>query len=87
MHKPTPDTYKAALQELDGLLNELEKDDVDIDSLAEKVERAATLLKFCRGRLSATESKVKEIVASLDEKTQTVSSASAAMPQPEEVSL
>lgn len=63
----TPETYKKALAELDGLLEELESDDLDVDGLEAKVEKAAALLKFCKARLTATELKVKKIIGSLGE--------------------
>lgn len=63
----TPESYKKALEELDGILQELESDDVDVDGLEAKVEKAATLLKYCKAKLSATELKVKKIIGSLGE--------------------
>ena len=58
--------YADALSELQEILGELEADDIDIDVLAVKVERAAELIRVCRGRINAAEVRVKEIVAGLD---------------------
>lgn len=58
--------YADALSELQQILGELEAEDIDIDVLATKVERAAELIRVCRGRINDAEVRVKEIVASLD---------------------
>ena len=58
--------YADALSELQQILSELEAEDIDIDVLAVKVERAAELIKVCRGRINAAEVRVKEIVAGMD---------------------
>lgn len=58
--------YADALSELQQILGELEADDIDIDVLAVKVERAAELIRVCRGRINDAEVRVKEIVAGLD---------------------
>ena len=58
--------YADALSELQQILSELEAEDIDIDVLAVKVERAAELIKVCRGRINDAEVRVKEIVAGMD---------------------
>ena len=66
-----PETgYADALRELQQILGELEAEDIDIDVLAAKVERAAALIRVCRGRIHDAEVQVKEIVASLDREEQ-----------------
>lgn len=57
--------YAAAVEELEIILGELDDDDIDIDVLSTKVERAADLIRFCRGRIRDAEMKVTEIVADL----------------------
>lgn len=65
---PTPDTpgYAAALDELDGILRELEGSDVDVDRLADRVARAATLIAVCRERISTARIRIDEVIADLD---------------------
>ena len=58
--------YADALSELQQILGELEAEDIDIDVLAVKVERAAELIRVCRGRINDAEVRVKEIVAGLN---------------------
>ena len=40
------DGYAEAVAELEAILEELESDDVDVDSLAEHVQRAAQLIEL-----------------------------------------
>ncbi|NLA35891.1 MAG: exodeoxyribonuclease VII small subunit [Actinobacteria bacterium] len=58
--------YADAMAELETILSELEQPDVDIDRLADRVERAAFLVAHCRGRLDAARLRVTEIVADLE---------------------
>jgi len=61
-----PAGYAAALAELEGILDALDGDDVDIDRLSSDVRRAAELIAICRDRLTATRAEVERIVANLD---------------------
>lgn len=64
----TDDTpgYAAALAELEGILADLEDDGIDIDLLAEKVERATVLIRLCRDRIAAARVQVDRVVADLE---------------------
>jgi exodeoxyribonuclease VII small subunit len=63
----TPPTgYAAALEELERILDELEDDAIDVDHLAQRVERAALLIRHCRDRLGRTRMEVERIVAELE---------------------
>ena len=55
-------SYSLALEELQEILNDLESDQVDIDELAKKVERANELLQQCQKRLTSTQMQVEKIV-------------------------
>jgi exodeoxyribonuclease VII small subunit len=61
-------TYSQALSELEKIIGEIESEKIDVDLLAEKVKRAAYLIKFCRTRLRATEEEVKKAMDELDGK-------------------
>jgi exodeoxyribonuclease VII small subunit len=54
-----PETYEAALQELEGLVARLESGQLPLDQLLTGYQRGAQLLAFCKGRLEAVESQVK----------------------------
>src|SRR5205823_14036557 len=45
--------YAEALAELEGILTELEREAVDVDRLAERVQRAARLIRLCRSRIAS----------------------------------
>ncbi|MFT4678422.1 MAG: exodeoxyribonuclease VII small subunit [Flavobacteriales bacterium] len=65
MAKKAPITYEAAALELEEILGQLENDEISVDVLAEKVERASVLLKMCSERLRSTEKRVDEIIENL----------------------
>lgn len=55
--------YAAARAELDRILAELSGDDLDVDMLAERVERASTLIEICRGRITNARIQVERVTA------------------------
>jgi exodeoxyribonuclease VII small subunit len=55
-------SYAAASAELDAILIELEQADLDVDHLAERVARAAVLIRTCRERIDAATVEVERIV-------------------------
>lgn len=57
--------YAAASAELEQILHDIESGEIDLDVLAEKVERAAALLTFCRQKLAVTETRVQKITAEM----------------------
>lgn len=61
--------YAEALRELEDILGQLEGEDIDVDVLSSKVERAAELIRLCRGRIRSAELKVEEVVADLEQAT------------------
>ena len=65
---PDPDSlsYARAVEELETILEELEDDNLDVDHLAERVGRAAALIRLCRERISHTRLEVERIVSDLD---------------------
>ena len=58
-------TYAEALDELDGILSELEASTVDVDVLAERVARGAVLVRYCRQRLRIVRSDVEAVVETM----------------------
>ncbi len=59
--------YADAMAELEAILDDLEDDDLDVDVLATKVERASTLIQVCRDRIGAARVQVERVVASLED--------------------
>lgn len=58
--------YAAAMAELEQILEELEGEDPDVDVLADRVERAATLIEVCRCRIANASVQVERVVAALE---------------------
>jgi exodeoxyribonuclease VII small subunit len=56
---PTPDTYEAALEELEQLIGRIESGQLPLEQLLAGYERGAQLLAFCRSRLEAVENQIK----------------------------
>ena len=59
--------YAEAMRELEQILDELEGDAVDVDRLAERVRRASTLIRLCRGRIADARMQVESVVADLEQ--------------------
>ncbi len=58
--------YADAMDELEQILRDLEGDDLDVDMLAARVERASFLIGLCRKRIGAARVQVERVVANLD---------------------
>ena len=58
--------YADAMHELEQVLRDLEGDDLDVDILASRVERASFLIGLCRKRIGAARVQVERVVANLD---------------------
>lgn len=59
-------TYAQAMEELEAIVERVERNEMDIDDLTERLKRAQQLVKFCRERLLKTETEVKNILSSDD---------------------
>jgi exodeoxyribonuclease VII small subunit len=64
MAKKVAESYGSAMEELKKILAKLENDEIGVDELAEKVERATVLLEWCDKKLKETESKIQKIIGS-----------------------
>jgi len=58
--------FAGAMAELEAIVAELESDSLDVDRLAEQVERAALLVGWCRDRIDGARFRVEEILDRLD---------------------
>lgn len=59
-------TYSSALKELEDILEKIENDELDVDSLMEKVKRATELLKICKTKLHSTQSEIEDVLNSIN---------------------
>ncbi|MEI6348639.1 MAG: exodeoxyribonuclease VII small subunit [Bacteroidota bacterium] len=60
-------TYTEAFDELQTIVIEIEKGEISVDELSEKVKRAAELIRVCKTKLTSTEEDVNQILKELEE--------------------
>lgn len=60
-------SYSEAIAELELIVTEIEQGEITIDTLSEKVKRAAELIKICKTKLSSTEDDVNKILGEIKE--------------------
>ncbi|HNX08239.1 MAG TPA: exodeoxyribonuclease VII small subunit [Bacteroidales bacterium] len=58
--------YTLAFEELQEIVSEIEKGEITVDELSEKVKRAALLIKICKEKLTTTEEDVNKILKELE---------------------
>jgi exodeoxyribonuclease VII small subunit len=68
--------YAEALAELEGILDELDGDEVDVDVLGARVRRASELLRLCRERIAGARFEVEQVVAELEAEADAATAAS-----------
>ena len=61
-------TYSSAIEELEGIVNEIESGEVDVDVLTARVKRASELIKFCKDSLRDTQKEVNKILEGMETK-------------------
>jgi exodeoxyribonuclease VII small subunit len=61
-----PPNYTEAFSELQTIIAEIEGGSISVDQLAEKVKRAALLIRICQDKLHATEDDVNKILSGLE---------------------
>jgi exodeoxyribonuclease VII small subunit len=58
--------YTEAFEELQNIVSEIERGEITVDVLSERVKRAALLIKICKQKLSSTEEDVNRILTELE---------------------
>jgi len=61
-------TYEKAYEELQQIIADIEAGEISVDTLSEKVKRAAELIAFCKEKLTSTENDVQKILDDLSGK-------------------
>lgn len=59
--------FDEALEELEEIVTAIESDEIGLDDLADRVDRAAELVAFCRERIGETEMRVQTIIDGMRE--------------------
>ena len=55
--------YEAAYAELQGIVRQMEGEEMDIDHMAEAVKRAQELIQLCKDKLTKTDENIRKILA------------------------
>lgn len=55
-------TYEQAMSRLEELAQKMERSEIGIDEMAEKLREAQTLIKYCRERLYAADETIQKIL-------------------------
>lgn len=55
--------YEAAMAQLEGIVQKMESNELDIDEIAAQLKAAQRLIKFCKDKLSKTEAELSKIQA------------------------
>jgi exodeoxyribonuclease VII small subunit len=63
----SPDvTYRQAIREIESILGKIEKQDLDVDELAEKLKRVNELIRLCKKKLFTAEKEVEKILKEME---------------------
>lgn len=55
-------SYSQAMQELNQILESIADQNIDVDILASKVERATQLIAFCREKLTNASNQIEKVL-------------------------
>lgn len=54
--------YEEALSQLESIVEKMENDELDIDTLTEQLKTAQQLIRFCKDKLTKTDDEIKGIL-------------------------
>lgn len=60
-------TYKAAMQELESILDSLKDGSLSMDDICASVQKATDLVKFCKEKIYTTEQLVQDNLKKLED--------------------
>ena len=60
------ETYNEAVEKLRAIVEDIERGELDVDVLSEKVKEATRLIKLCKDKLFKADEEVKKILEELD---------------------
>lgn len=67
MAKKTNINYEQSLSEIKEIIAQLEQNNLNLDEMTEKIERAALLIKNCKQKLQQTDSSIQDILDHLND--------------------
>lgn len=60
------EAYNEAIEKLRRIVAEIDKDELDVDLLSEKVKEASRLIKLCKEKLYKVDEEVRNVLEELD---------------------
>ena len=60
------ESYNEAIEKLRRIVAEIDKDELDVDLLSEKVKEASRLIKLCKAKLYKVDADVRNVLEELD---------------------
>ncbi|MDR3251175.1 MAG: exodeoxyribonuclease VII small subunit [Tannerella sp.] len=60
------ESYNDAVRKLRSIVEDIEKGELDVDLLSEKVKEATRLIKLCKEKLFKADGEVKKVLDELD---------------------
>ena len=54
--------YEEAVRQLENIVEKLENDELDIDSMSENLKKAQKLIKLCKDKLTKTDDEINKIL-------------------------
>ena len=60
------ESYKEAIEKLRRIVAEIDRDELDVDLLSEKVKEASRLIKLCKEKLYKVDEEVRNVWEELD---------------------
>lgn len=54
--------YEEAMSQLEKIVNQMERNELDIDMLGEKLKEAQRLAKLCKAKLTMTNEEIQKIL-------------------------
>ena len=59
-------TYSQAKKELDTIVQSIESEDLDVDTLTDKVKRATQLIAFCKEKLTGIDVELQKLLDNIE---------------------
>jgi len=56
------ESYAQAMEKLENIVSAVEKDELDIDQLSEKLKEAQKLVSFCKDKLYKADEEIRKIM-------------------------
>ena len=60
------ESYKEAIEKLRRIVAEIDRDELDVDLLSEKVKEASRLIKLCKEKLYKVDEEERNVLEELD---------------------